>query len=161
MIRIDWLFDFCDLHVSRWQTWPQWWVDSVHYFDKEGFPLPSAPGDEGSWGTLAWARLHEDREYARIARDDLPDGGHLSTVWLGLDHGHWPTNEPQVYETMRFSGAEEEIEILGRTRMIHPSIDFEDPRDGTRGDQLRYATKEEALAIHTEIVRRLRVREGH
>jgi hypothetical protein len=161
MIAIDALFDFCDLHTSRWETWPMWWRARLRYFDRQGFPLPGEEGDEGSLGLMAWAQLHGEPENRIVAQDRLPDGGLLSTVWLGLDHCSWPEGAPQIFETMRFSGEQEKVDMLGHECMVHPSTEFEDPRDGEQTEQCRYATLEEATSTHHEILRRLRVREGH
>src|SRR5262249_41846496 len=109
---------------------------------------------------------HSDMEYRRVAHDDLPDGSYLSTVWLGLDHGHG-LGPPLIFETMRFQGdvSESQWVMGGRvsTFEYHGSLEFPDifdPEGGTT-EQLRYTTEEEALAAHHEIVRRIVLKEGH
>jgi hypothetical protein len=144
------LFAFCDLHASRMVA-PRtgmFFVPDVGllYYDRQGFPIPAVDGVEP---TLVWARLHADTAYRRVALDELPDGSVLSTVWLGLDHGFG--GPPLIFETMRFSPASPD------------RLEFPDPfgEPGETIDQLRYPTEEDALASHHEIVRRIRVHEGH
>ena len=145
------LFAFCDLHASRVQVG---WAPDVRYYDRQGFPIPNTLDEPEYGAALGWAKLHADPDYRILAHDDLPDGGLLSTVWLGLDHGfHGP---PRFFETMRFSGEQEPLEIMGRTRMHHPSREFPDPRTGEMVDQLRYGSEEEALAVHHGILGILR-----
>lgn len=162
MIDFAELFAFCDLHATRWrgprlahlermlaEDWPR-------YFDRQGFPIPTVDGVEP---TLVWARMM-DAVDRTVARDDLPDGSYLSTVWLGLDHGFG--GPPLIFETMRFSAAVEESTMF-KGRTYRPSMEFPDPfgAEGETTDQLRYTTEEEALATHHAIVRRIRIREGN
>ena len=134
------------------------------YYDRQGFPIPGTVEGNDS-ATRAWAHMMETMDRT-VARDDLPDGSCLSTVWLGLDHGHG-IGPPLIFETMRFAGELSEMEIprpLGHGTMHYrPSLEFPDifgePDETT--EQLRYSTEEEAFAAHHEIVRRLRIREGH
>jgi len=154
------LFAWVDLHVSRWDgprfllpneeiaIWPQ-------YYDRQGFPIPTVDGEEP---TLVWARMTQDGDYKRVAWDELPDGSHLSTVWLGLDHSF--AGKPLIFETMRFSKETHESTMFAGAR-FRDELSFTDPVDGEETTQLRYTTEEEALAAHHEIVRRLRIREGH
>jgi len=164
------LFAFCDLHASRWRLrTPRAqrlgaFVECPMYYDRQGFPIPGEVGDEHA-ATLRWATMQADRDYARLAWDDLPDGSSLSTVWLGLDH-NMCCGRPAIFETVRFpaeatvvryfSADETPQEIEGR-----PAMHFPDPETGEPVEQLRYDTEEEALACHHEIVRRIRLREGH
>jgi len=145
------LFAFCDLHTSCWwlrSPWQRTLSMILQYYDRQGFPIPTVDGVEP---TLVWARMCEDMDYKCVAYDELPDKSYLSTVWLGLDHSHG-LGRPLIFETMRFpnDGTFAEMEF--------PDI-FGDPGETT--EQLRYTTEEEALAAHHEIVRRLRIREGH
>ncbi len=48
-----------------------------HYFDRNGCPI----------SLREWARKFEDIEGRTIARDRLPDGSELVTMWLGLVDG--------------------------------------------------------------------------
>jgi hypothetical protein len=66
----------------------------AHYYDRKGRPLDM----EG------WMPLFGDRDYCRVALDDLVLDGvevHVSTVWLGLDHS-WGYGPPLFFETMIF-----------------------------------------------------------
>lgn len=93
------------------------------YYDRDGRPL-----------TLhEWAAGFEDPEYKRVDEDDV-GGVRVSTVWLGLDHGHG-AGRPLIFETMVFGGVGD-------------------------GDVWRYATEAEALAGHVRVVRRERRRAG-
>jgi len=169
------LFAFCDLHASRWQQWRarQWsqkpLVDDLLrmlYFDLEGFPIPS---DGMVDPCIVWARLREHRD-VHVARDDLPDGSWLSTVWLGIDHS-FGMGKPLLFETMRFEAEPHRIAISNDISAMnvaghidaYAEMEFPDPygEPGETTTQLRYATREEACAVHNEIVRRLRIREGH
>ena len=97
---------------------------STRYYDREGKPLE----------LFAWASLFEDIPYKRIAKDVLPDGTEVSTVWLGLDHNFGFGGPPLIFETMVFAATE----------------------DGSLGDELateRYATEEQAKAGHEAMVR--------
>jgi hypothetical protein len=141
------LFAFCDLHASRLRglAWVRAMLasDELLYFDRQGFPIP---GDGTNSPSLVWARLRAaNPAYVTVAKDEVPDGSRLSTVWLGLDHGF---GVPLFFETMRFAAAGEELE-------------FPDPETGEPTTQLRYGSEEEAAAAHHEILRRLRVRLGH
>jgi len=63
-----------------------------------------------------------------LARTDLPGGCWVSTVWLGLDHG-FGGGLPLIFESMVFG-----------------------PDDMVDLDCRRYATKEQALQGHDELV---------
>jgi hypothetical protein len=154
------LFAWCDLHVSRWHTLPvtQGFISRPMYYDRDGFPIPA----DRQWpAVLVWARMKETVDPV-LAQDELPDGSHLSTVWLGLDHA--VMGAPLIFETMRFAAAADTFVIPGSGREVphHPAIAFPDPfgEPGEETGQLRYTTAEEALAAHHEIVRRLRLRLG-
>ena len=80
---------------------------------------------EGKLITLRrWATLFEDDEYRTVARTRI-DLVVVSTIWLGIDHGFYG-GPPLIFETMTF-GAEDE-------------------------EQYRYATEEEALQHHADLV---------
>jgi hypothetical protein len=155
------LFAWCDLHVSRWRTLPatQGFISRPMYYDRDGFAIPS---DGVEHPTLVWARIRETVDPV-LARDELPDGSHLSTVWLGLDHSHI-MGPPLIFETMRFAAAIDTFIMPGSGREVphHPALAFPDPfgEPGEQTEQLRYTTAEEALAAHHEILRRLRLRLG-
>lgn len=145
------LFAWCDLHVSRWRTHPvtAGFISRPMYYDRQGFPIPA---DGSVPAAIMWA-MHMERDgYQRVAWDELPDGSHLSTAWLGLDHGFM--GPPLIFETMRFAAAPPET--------FRPSLPFPDPfgEPNEETEQLRYTTEEEALAAHHEIRRRLVLRLG-
>jgi hypothetical protein len=159
------LFAMADLHASRWQLrqsnlWGRMLSDWMpRFYDRQGFPIPGEDGDPSS-ACLTWGHMFE-AEHNRVAWDELPDGSHLSTVWLGMDHA-LGLGPPLIFETMRFGGETHDVQ-LGDSVVpnVHESCDFPDPETGELIDQLRYTTEEEALAAHHAIVRRLRLREGH
>jgi hypothetical protein len=67
----------------------------------------------------------------RVGRTDLPNGGYVSTVFLGLDHA-FMGGPPMIFETMTFLPGDE----------------------GENTEQLRYSTWEEAEAGHADAVER-------
>lgn len=77
-----------------------------------------------------WGKLFSDKSYKIIKKTTLPDGTLVSTVWLGMEHGYGPTG-PIIFETMVFD---------------RPGADEGDE------EQYRYATEEEALKHHHELV---------
>lgn len=65
--------------------------DRPLYYSKLGEPL-----------TLdQWVARFNQKSYQVIRQTALPDGGMVSTVWLGLDHGFGP-GPPVIFETMVF-----------------------------------------------------------
>ena len=92
--------------------------DQPRYYARNGAPL-----------TLrGWIAAREtDR---RVARDILPDGKVVSTVWLGLDHRFSEDGPPLIFETMVFPS----------------ETDFLDM------DCERYSTEAEARAGHAATV---------
>jgi hypothetical protein len=78
---------------------------------------------------LTWAQwFEENRARRQIARDVLPDGTRVSTVFLGLDHGYGLTSLPILFETMVF-------DAQGQIRACR-----------------RYATRADALDGHQDLV---------
>lgn len=59
------------------------------HFDKEGKPI----------SYVDWVCLTETPDYKRVAWTELPGGGFISTVWLGLDHG-FGCGRRIIFETM-------------------------------------------------------------
>lgn len=51
---------------------------------------------------VEWSQRFEDTESRRIARDVMPDGRVVSTVFLGLDHSFGSGGPPLLFETMIF-----------------------------------------------------------
>jgi len=94
-------------------------------------------------GLFEWAQLHQLPGYLRVASTTLPNGVHVSTVWLGIDHSFDGEGPPIIFETMAF---EPEVEVSPYfSRPYHPDL----------GIQRRYATEEEALRGHAEVVAEL------
>lgn len=96
------------------------------YFDRAGEPIDA----------MRWCELHIDDAYVRVAHDIVVVKGvplEVSTVWLGIDHGHGYS--PIIFETMVF-GLDD--------------VDY----------CQRYATEAEALTGHTVIMSRL-IEEHH
>lgn len=92
------------------------------YYDRNGNPLTDL---------MEWATLLNDPEYKRVAWDELPAGGHLSTVWMGIDHEFFGRGPPIIFETMAFPVEQYDI-------------------------QERYATLEDARAGHARILAELK-----
>jgi hypothetical protein len=81
---------------------------------------------------MEWARWYEKAD-RKVAKDTLPSGLLVSTVFLGIDHGFSdnPDVPPILFETMVFMpGSYDELECE------------------------RYATKAEALKGHEAMVKR-------
>jgi hypothetical protein len=85
--------------------------------------------------TLTANRLLGDPDYKRVAltditsTDDRATRHRVSTVWLGLDHGHTDSG-PVIFETMVFADGDADADEWSR----------------------RYCTEKEALDGHSEIV---------
>lgn len=120
---------------------------SMHYA-KDGTPL-----------TLRqWATLFGRPDYQQVASTKLDDDHvWVSTVWLGTDHNFTHAGPPLTFETMVFVRMTDEQKRAQRElwdRMFGGQprwLDF--PYDG--GECVRYATLEQALAGHDEMVRSL------
>lgn len=98
---------------------------SFYILDGRREPVPC--NDIGKWGS--WFERHKKAGKHRLAHSELVRNGnkcYVSTVFLGLDHAI--SGPPILFETMVFNG----------------------PMDG---HQIRYHTREEALAGHWEVVR--------
>ena len=78
---------------------------------------------------LTWARWFDNADNRQLARTDLPGGGFVSTVFLGLDHGGGG-GPPVLWESLVFDAAGLSVEDTMR----------------------RYTSREDALAGHEEIV---------
>jgi len=99
----------------------------VRVYDKEGKPIKNM---------LEWEELLRDFNYKRIALTNLPWGGKVSTVWLGLDHNWRLTGPPIIFETMV----------------------FDEDGKGNDLDMDRYSTLEEAIKGHEEMVKKWQVK---
>lgn len=104
------------------------------FYDRDGEPLPDV---------LAWGRLRESLDYFRIGLDRVGDV-EVSTVWIGVDHGHDPSGPPIIFETMVFGLDTQNFDGSGGERRIG-------------GETHRYATAAEARAGHDRIVAELRL----
>jgi hypothetical protein len=78
-----------------------------------------------------WLRLLSDEGY-RILKVASGCGRRVSTIWLGLDHGHSKDDPPIIFETMMFKDV--------------------DGQEGGSIDSQRYSTEEQALKGHEEMV---------
>lgn len=78
-----------------------------------------------------WARWYQNPENFIVAKDTAPDGAQVSTVFLALDHNFFGVagGQPILFETMVFGGP-------------------------LNGEQVRYATWDEAVAGHAEMLAR-------
>lgn len=92
---------------------------SLHHFDRSGEPITFQ----------RWCLLFEDRRYQVVERTEIGNVL-ISTVWLGLDHGFGRSDEPLIFETMIFGGAEAE-------------------------ELYRYASEDEARAHHAKLVEQM------
>lgn len=63
---------------------------------------------------LEWGAWFE-RADRHVAVTELPGGGRVSTVFLGLDHG-WDGGPPVLWETMVFGLGDQEISRRYRSR---------------------------------------------
>jgi hypothetical protein len=93
-------------------------MSGQYILDAEGNPVPEPD-------LLKWGKWLETAD-RQLAKDQLPNGVTVSTVFLGLDHRFWG-GPPTLWETMIFGGPEDQY-------------------------QERYASREEALAGHAKAV---------
>lgn len=101
----------------------------MKYYDKENNPITL----EG------YCELLADRNYKHVSRSKI-NHWVVSTVWLGLDHGHTFIEgaKPIIFETMIYK--------TGRTSI---SIKF-------KNFQVRYSTIKEANRGHADVLHELR-----
>jgi hypothetical protein len=96
--------------------------------------VPRAVNSFREWSLQLEQRLEsckQDADIWRVARTYLPNGGYVSTVFLGLDHA-FMGGPPMIFETMTFLPGDE----------------------GENTEQFRYSTWEEAEAGHADAVER-------
>lgn len=89
------------------------------YYDKEGLPITA----------MSWALLMESATYRLIKQDEAKNKNWVSTVWLGLNHGH-KKGEILIFETMVFRSQDDTTIVSGR----------------------RYATEKKAREGHEELL---------
>jgi hypothetical protein len=98
-----------------------------YYLDKDDTIVPV-----DDFNNPEWLCFMKDIARRRLATDVVSDGIKVSTVFLGIDHGHGaPGNVPVLWETLVFGG----------------------PLDG---EMRRYTSKEEALKGHEDMLRLVR-----
>lgn len=86
------------------------------YYDKNGKEI-----DKNEWSDK-----FADRDYKQICVTTFPDGGLVSTIWLGLNHS-WEESKILIFESMAFLANGDEL-------------------------QQRYSTLEEARKGHVTMV---------
>jgi len=98
----------------------------IQYYKLEGKNVVPVEGNS----IEEWAKTF-DRKNRHVAYNELVTGDgtkiQVSTVFLGFDHGHFPEEGVQLFETMIFGGESDEL-------------------------QLRYSTWEEAEKSHNEFI---------
>lgn len=106
----------------------------VMFYDREGNRLP----DVLSW---AWAFEHEDRVVVQSSHKGKHGAVWISTCFGGFDMGHGFFGRPLIFESM----------VFGR----RPAA-WNDVVAGRRDElaTVRYATEEDALRGHAELVQR-------
>lgn len=92
---------------------------SNYYFNRDGSPSTMEEVSK---------KRHDALESWIVSRDEFSDGGYVSTVWLGIEHGQDENGKSFIFETM--------------TNM-----------DGEWYDGTRYVSQEDAAAGHEEILR--------
>lgn len=96
--------------------------------DRPEYYILNADGDPWAVDLLTWAQWFEAHvDERRLAQETLPDGRHVSTVFLGFDHNLLGEGLPLLFETMVFDG-------------------------DAAGECRRYSTRAEALEGHHQIV---------
>ena len=86
-------------------------------------------------------QLMADPKYKQVASDKV--GPYLvSTVWLGLNHNWSSQGPPLIFETMVFTEIEADDDSEENYQMEYPMADY----------CRRYATEEEALMGHSEVM---------
>ena len=102
-------------------------IMGLYILNEAGEPVPCRD-------VLGWGRWFEANDEKRIARDELPDGHVVSTVFLAIDHSLG--GEKQLYETMVFND--------------YGSLD-------TNWACERYATRRQALDGHQHALTKLQL----
>lgn len=111
------------------------------YVDRDGNPITM----------IKWGQLFEQNDYRRVALDTI-ENYEISTVWLGLNHGHG--EHPLYFETMVFDAS-------APHGTLPPWPDDYEPPEVTRWQDLdarRYRTETEAVAGHQEMVEKVKAK---
>ena len=103
-------------------------MSKPRYYRRDGTPYKDD-------GLFAWAKDHNNSEIKQVASDYLPNGRHVSTVWVGLDLRLLGDGPPLIFETMVFN------------------IEDEDPTDN---NMARYSTEQQAIEGHKRMVQKWR-----
>ena len=80
---------------------------------------------------MTWATQFEQMD--NHVADDVIDGHHVSTIWLGLDHNH-----------LR--------DICGGKPLVFETMVFDSPKGGSDIYMERYSTWDEAVIGHAEAI---------
>lgn len=114
-----------------------------------------------------WSTWFENAGEVRVvARDELPDGHTVSTVFLGIDHNFGDTGPPILFETMVFRPAYQkppmsEQELAEYREMVRA----DPPRKWLEGGEVvsddvdcdRCSTWDQAEAMHARLLRKWRL----
>jgi len=65
---------------------------------------------------MRWAKWFEDTPARIVAREELPNGVQVSTVFLGLDHNFFGRGAPVLWETMIFGGPHNDLQVRYTSR---------------------------------------------
>lgn len=121
----------------------------IKHYDREGEPITMR-----QWTQLR--HLHPD--YYRVASDEV-GAYHVSTVWLGIDHG-FGNSRPVIFETMVFASELSYSEASEPFTDEMTGVEFPGFPEYTYHedfDQRRYYTEEQALAGHAELCEQIRL----
>lgn len=102
------------------------------FFDRKGEKI----------STLEWAMKYEDFSYRQVARDNLPNGFVISTIWVGFDFTEDHTVPPLIFETMikkpdgkrtHIKYSEEQDAEYGHRAAVQYYGEYQDPPDDAQG----------------------------
>lgn len=108
----------------------KWWIEVPFWYRRDGTPYP-----DNDDGLMQAERDLGDIKKRIVARDELPNGVIVSTVWLVLNHGYG-SGRPLIFETMLFIQSKRKMHAIG--------------------EQWRYSTEEEAKLGHKMLVKKWR-----
>lgn len=126
-----------------WRSEAEVWlgVDDqfIAYYDRAGNRIPM----------VRWTELHGDPSYCRVDFTEVAGVWHVSTVWLGLNHGFF--GPPEIFETMVFENAVSHG-YVGPSRWTGDGWSYSFRAEAFDGFQQRYSTETEARAGHAAVV---------